>query len=326
MSRHKYSRFVSVWRRNGGFRQLRGYAKLGIAAQVIREAVKGIFKRKSFEEIYGEIRPLVIRALRRRYGPFMAKRLEENERDAQAQSKSNRVWVCWLQGIETAPPIVKACLESLKRNLKDREITVIDEQNRKEFIQFPAFIEQRWEQKQIPAAAFTDLLRLELLIRYGGTWVDATVLCTMPDYPQAFLDADLFFYQYRRPDFPRYAGISNWMITACSHHPLLMTLRDALYAYWEDFDCILEYFIFHRFFDVLARLRPEVVARMPYASSLEAHMLGGRLKERFSPRGWESLTTRIPFHKLTYKKLEKGAPEAPPSYYDHILRIYGQLS
>ena len=325
MSRHKHSRFISVWRRNGGLRQLRGYVKLGVAAQVIREVLKGMIKLKSFEEIYAGIRPIVNRALFQRYGSFMAKRLEENERDALAEMKSDRVWFCWLQGIETAPPLVKACLESLKRNLKGKEITVIDEQNRTEFIQFPSFIEQRWERKQIPPAMFTDLIRLELLICHGGTWVDATVLCTMTDYPKDFFDTELFLYQYRRPDSPQFAGISNWMITSCSHHPLLMTLRDALYVYWEDFDCVLEYFLFHRFFDVIAQLRPEDVDRMPFASSHDAHLLGRRLNDPFDPQEWEVLTTRIPFHKLTYKNLENGASEAPPSYYDHILCSYGHL-
>ena len=31
---------------------------------------------------------------------------------------------------------------------------------------------------QITKTHLSDLLRLELLIRYGGTWIDATVFCT----------------------------------------------------------------------------------------------------------------------------------------------------
>ena len=43
----------------------------------------------------------------------------------------------------------------------------------------------------------TDLLMLELLIKYGGTWIDSTVLCTssIENIPEYYFDSDLFFYQ-----------------------------------------------------------------------------------------------------------------------------------
>ena len=44
-------------------------------------------------------------------------------------------------------------------------------------------------------AAFTDMLRLELLCQYGGTWIDATVLCTGGEGINELLDPDLFVFQ-----------------------------------------------------------------------------------------------------------------------------------
>jgi len=38
---------------------------------------------------------------------------------------SNKVWWCWLQGEENAPLLQQKCLESLRNNLKDREVIVI---------------------------------------------------------------------------------------------------------------------------------------------------------------------------------------------------------
>ena len=57
-------------------------------------------------------------------------------------------------------------------------ITVIDERNWRDYVDLPDYVIRRRERRQIPSAHFTDLLRLELLIRYGGTWIDSTVLCT----------------------------------------------------------------------------------------------------------------------------------------------------
>lgn len=36
--------------------------------------------------------------------------------------ESEKVWVCWFQGIENAPEIVQNCIKSLKYHIKDREI------------------------------------------------------------------------------------------------------------------------------------------------------------------------------------------------------------
>jgi hypothetical protein len=37
---------------------------------------------------------------------------------------------------------------------------------------------EKYQKKIIDNTHFSDLLRLELLIKYGGTWIDASVLVT----------------------------------------------------------------------------------------------------------------------------------------------------
>lgn len=50
------------------------------------------------------------------YGKFL-KDFDEQYLE-QAESKmSNKVWVCWFQGIENAPNLVKKCYKSLQENL-----------------------------------------------------------------------------------------------------------------------------------------------------------------------------------------------------------------
>lgn len=62
-------------------------------------------------------------------------------------------------------------------------------------------------------------------------------------------------------------NISNWFISACSNNEILMVLRDMLYAYWRDFNCTLDYYIFHLFFAIISKEYPEEIAAMPYGSS-----------------------------------------------------------
>lgn len=96
------------------------------------------------------------------------------------EKKANRgrVWFCWLQGLEQAPPLVKLCYEALRQKLPDREIVVIDAKNVFDYITLQEEIVEKWKRGIIGPAHFSDLIRLELLVRYGGYWIDATVYCT----------------------------------------------------------------------------------------------------------------------------------------------------
>lgn len=85
-----------------------------------------------------------------------------------------QVWICWLQGMENAPQIVQDCYASVCYWMKDWKITVITAENMNEYVQFPDYIVRKWKEGMISNTHLSDLLRLELLIRYGGLWIDST--------------------------------------------------------------------------------------------------------------------------------------------------------
>ena len=47
---------------------------------------------------------------------------------------SNKIFWCWLQGEDNAPKLAKACLKSIKRNLRKKEIIVITENNMNQYV------------------------------------------------------------------------------------------------------------------------------------------------------------------------------------------------
>ena len=83
-------------------------------------------------------------------------------------ANNDTIWFCWLQGIEEAPLLVKRCLESLRKNIPDKKIIVIDGNNLGEYVNMPDYITDKWQRGIIGNAHFSDLLRLELLIEKGG--------------------------------------------------------------------------------------------------------------------------------------------------------------
>ena len=303
------------------------YAKMGALWPMVRAVLRNPFSRKSYKEAYSVAVQKTTPFLREKYAPIMSERKERYAGQSLSHEQSKIVWFCWLQGMDNAPVVVKACYESLCKNLSDRDIKVIDAENWTEYIELPEYIVRRWEKKQIPSAHFTDLIRLQLLIKYGGTWIDSTVLCTgfkgsKGEEFKSFLDADLFLFQYTQPGSDRWGGIGNWFITSCTNNEVLMVLRDMLYAYWKEYDCLLDYYMFHLFFTMLRDVYPNEIAAMPYGYAVPSITLVHHWGEKFDKEKWERFTDKVCFHKLAYS-VKKEVLEGEGNYYKYILTEFG---
>ena len=86
------------------------------------------------------------------------------------------VWVCWWQGLDSAPDIVKRCVESIYRYVpKDSaQIRFITFDNYMEYAGFSQIVVDRYNAGRISLTHLADILRVQLLNMYGGLWVDAT--------------------------------------------------------------------------------------------------------------------------------------------------------
>ena len=282
------------------------------------------FNRQVYLGIYKDLARGVEPVLIKKYGPMMRERAVFYSKLELEHHRSNIIWFCWLQGLENAPNIVKACYGSLRFHLSDREIKVIDNRNWRDYIELPEYVEEKWKKKQIPPAQFSDLIRVQLLIKYGGTWIDSTVLCTGYEHTKDFLDADLFMFQYTWPKGGQWLGISNWFISSCSNNEVLLVLRDMLFAYWKDYDFTLSYYIFHLFFSMLREVYPEQIGTMPYGYSMNSLVLGQHWMESFKQVKWDRLTSRVNFHKLVHS-VKKEVMEGKGNYYHYIIGKYGNV-
>lgn len=320
-------RLITRFRQFGGMRLVWQYAKMRVLWIGIKEIVKCALKGKSFKTVYPIITERIDRILVERYGNIKAETNNCNLPFDSGEEKNTKIWFCWLQGIENASEMVKVCLESQKRIFGDR-VVVLDDKNYRKWIELPDYIEEKYRKGYIPGALFSDILRLELLIKYGGMWVDSTVLvtqivtdkdCGLQAYKGLTIDeiekSDLFIFRYYRSG--KVLGISNWLIHAKAGNSFLMNLRDMLLAYWKDFDCTVEYYIFHIFFGVVAKRYPEMIMRMPKGNSFHAIMLRDRLAMDYNESWWKELTQHVCFHKLNYRQ-EGKAIANPMSFWNHI--------
>lgn len=102
------------------------------------------------------------------------------------------VWTCWWQGEESMPELVRVCRESLKRVLpQDCELHLVTFDNYQEYVDIPTIIMKRFEAGEITMTALSDVLRFELLSRYGGYWADATLLFGT-EFPVPYVTRDIY--------------------------------------------------------------------------------------------------------------------------------------
>lgn len=216
------------------------------------------------------------------------------------EDKSKEIWWCWLQGIENAPPLVKACLRSVEM-LGDK-VNIVTAENFKKYIHVPDYILDKWEKGHISNAHFSDILRLELLSRYGGTWIDSTVLFTGEKQYQMIREQNLFVYKHlMRGSDSQFILASNWLIHSNGKSNIVRLTKQYLLDYWKNEDKLINYFIFHMFFSIACRKNATEWKNVPSFSNVPCHIMQEEMLETYSPDRWKQLTEMTDVHKLTYK-------------------------
>ncbi len=313
-------KFLLLFKKVGGMEILRRYYRANVLVFALIETLILGFSKKSLEILRLAVNNKVLGKIRKQYKGFIQDYLLNAKEEKLSRVKSDKVWVCWFQGMESAPSIVQYCFKSLKENLKGKEIILITEQNYREYIEFPDIIQAKIDSGIIPATQKSDLIRLELLIKYGGTWIDSTVYCSGHDYPEYIMDSELFLFQNLKPGLDGHCTcISSWFITSCTNHPILLLTRALLFDYWKNNDKLIDYFIFHNFFQLAIESYPDEWSKVVPFSNAVPHILLLRLFENYDKDIWDAVKSMTCFHKLTYK-FTKEDEKTIGTYYDCIVK------
>lgn len=216
--------------------------------------------------------------------------------------------------MQNAPSLVKACYNSIKRNCINHQIIVITENNLLQYIHIPSYILKKYKQNYISRTHFSDLIRLELILKYGGTWLDSTILITK--YDKVIFQNNLFFFQSVNKIWS--VG-SNWLISGERESPILRTTLDMLYRYWSKNNRICHYFLFHLLFKISCDKYLNDYKKIPLYLSNSAHFLQKELFNPFNKTKYDQILNLSTLHKLSRKhttNITKGL------FYHHILEEY----
>ena len=211
---------------------------------------------------------------------------------------SDTVWCCWLQGIESAPAIVKCCVESIKK--LEKKIVFLTEDNISSYVDFPEYIWEKYHSGKISMAHFSDLVRLELLTKRGGIWIDATTYISGTEEINKILDEEPLF-MYRSGQVSDHIIFDNWFMKTAIPSDILQATKSMLMEYWKHEEEAKNYFLMHVFMKIACELYPEEYATLPIFSNEPCHILQYSLLRPFKKHRWEQMLRMSDVHKLTYK-------------------------
>lgn len=311
--------FLQIFKNQGGVKLVLEYIRAGVLTYAVLQLFLTGFSKKSLEILRLGVEQRKFRKLNKKYG-FVIRAFDKNDSiSTKEHLKSNKVWFFWMQGLENAPALVRRCFASLQENLKDREIVLINEKNLNDYVQFPDFIIDKLNRGIITYTHFSDILRVELLLRYGGTWIDSTVFCSGKNIPKYMLDSDFFVFQNLRPgDNGSILNFSSWFMSSCSNNRILLATRELLYTYWKKNNSMIDYFLLHHFIMMAASYYKEDWKKVVQFPNSLPHVLLLMLFEPFNQEKWDAATAACPFHKLSYK-FDCSDTSKKGTYYERIL-------
>ena len=217
----------------------------------------------------------------------------------------NHIWICWWQGWEQAPEIVKICIESIRRNANDHEVILITNDNYKEYVNIPSWVEQKRNKGIISRTHFADLLRLSLLAEHGGMWLDSTFFCVSPEIEKYF---EYPVWSVKRPDYLHLSvasgNFANYSL-ACDydHRWVFATLRDFFLHYWKTNNSLVDYLTLD-YLIVLAQRKDERIKKLFDAiipNNRRCDDLFIALPKSYNKEYWNSLKEDTVLFKLSWK-------------------------
>lgn len=263
--------------------------------------------------------------LLREYGSLVRDFQRREEPEAVGQAAAYTVWVCWLQGEDAMPPLVKACYNSLLRNAGAHPVRLVTKDNYAGYATIPPYIIEKVEKGTISLTHFSDILRVCLIYEHGGLWIDSTMLVTAP-----LPEFTAGFYSIKHKKAGQHVSNYRWtafLLYGAKGNLLFAFLRAFFFTYWERKTKLITYLMIDYAIAIAYETIPAIkrmIDAVPY-NNLRHNDLRYLMKEgkAYNPTTFENICSLTCFHKLTWKKhFREYTHQHGLTYYGFILKEY----
>lgn len=221
---------------------------------------------------------------------------------------SNYVWVCWWQGEEHMSPIVRKCYQNIKKFNTNKIVVLITEKNLDTYVNFPEYILKKYHNGSITPTHLSDLLRTELLRKYGGVWMDITLL-TWTSIPDRFYDFPIYTgrFVYNKADYniSKNRWTSFFLVARYPENILFRYLSDFWKIYWKYNNELIEYFLIDYAFDLgycsIPAIKKELDMVPVNSCGKDVWRLLPILSQTYNPQEINDIIAENWMQKLSYK-------------------------
>lgn len=170
------------------------------------------------------------------------------------------IWICWWTGEETAPDLVKRCIDSIRKCAGTHPVKFIDKNTYSLYIDIPDYMIKKVKEGNMGLAHLADYIRVSLLGKYGGLWLDATIFCAK-ELPEDYFKLP-FFTCKSNPTECGYISQMRWttfVLGGWKGNLFFSFMKEAFESYWSKEKVAIDYL----FFDYLIEL---VCCKIPFIS------------------------------------------------------------
>lgn len=249
--------------------------------------------------------------------------VDKNNKFEQIPKEHMPIWVCWLQGMENAPEIVKCCVNSIVANVVG-EIHIITYDNYTDYVELDEYIIEKHRKGIISRTHFSDIIRLALLCKYGGIWMDATILMMDKGLPDYIYELPVFMYRVKENldrGYPNPKLFTNWFLKSDKGN-LVFKMVYKMHEEWWKAENEIPYLFFHYVMRLVWNMNKKCQEGQTDRLQIydNCQVLRGMLNETYDEMLWNMMREEQPLQKLSWK----SEYNKKDTFYGYIVGKYGK--
>jgi hypothetical protein len=267
---------------------------------------------------------------------------EENAFPLRESQNNDVVWQFWetqAKTPETGNKLISLCMKSVDKYIWDGfERKLLNLQKSKCYILFPDFVYDKLEARKpgFTITAFSDILRLALLIQYGGIWADATILALSPLKDIYLLNRQEMGFSFERSmdetsqarrewrhydsgyfswsSFSRVRWLNSFIVSGKNKETLIELLR-ILLLIWKYENHYPHYFSTQIIYNHL--IQKKGFPRFSSQSDVPVHFLQKYANNPYNEKVFDLLKRKHPIQKMNWK-IEASKISAGDTFFNHL--------
>lgn len=225
----KYKRLVKE-----GYQDCRDFGlKLGTAR------MRCILEDESIASVQAK-NAAILEKLNKDYAHLLSRCTDQAETTAPGENAP--IWMLWWDG--KMPPIIELCYHSKLENAGSHPVILLTKDNVRDYVAFPPQVWEQFQRGKLRIAHLADMIRVQLIRRYGGLWLDASIYCSQ-EIPEAVFELPV--YSIKGDTNPAYISDGRWTTFAIGgwqNNILCSFLDDFFQEYVAAGNRFLDYYMF----------------------------------------------------------------------------------